>query len=689
MKLHTISKWIIGIVAVLGLLLIVCYVRLNNNEDINTVSKPDDENEPSKKVITLETASSDSSLPSQYELMADKEEVPDIYHGSITPIEEYDREEPPRIVCWGDSLTESCGDNTSYPDVLREITGVTVENFGLSSDNTRQIAVRCGAIPVYVSACTIPAGTQPVEVSLSSPDTNVKYMLHYGDNGVNPCMIGNVEGTLYEEDDVFTFKRSKSGKATEVADNTQLKTYGDITGSSDDILILFSGANDGLSKDNVLQLVETQKQIIDYLGTEDYIVIGPTYAESASDLVEINQALLNEYNEHFLNAHEYFVNFGLNDSKLPVTDTDRKDMASDYIPDSLRTDYVHGKPIFYQLLAEQVYRKLMYLGYLPLQEEYSALFDNSETDVNDEYLNEPEPVISGERVVCWGDSFTEGTMGDGVTFPDVIERSATEDDKDVEVLNYGVYAEESSLIAARSGGNTMRLRDSVTIPADCTPVEVVPKSEMNGYEMLLVFGGDKELSARGNAFIGDNSINPCIIGGVEGNLSIDPATGTRYFTRLKPGKSVVANTSDPIRFWAMRNKRKDDILVIWSGTNDKPDHNSITRTMEYIDSIIRYTGSDRYVVINMTKIEDIPEIEQVNAIMAAKYGRHIIDLRSYLLNDALSDAGISPTEEDKEFIAAGRVPRSLYAEDITHYTGKGYELIGKFIYKKLCKLGYL
>lgn len=86
MKLHTISKWIIGIVAVLGLLLIVCYVRLNNNEDINTVSKPDDENEPSKKVITLETASSDSSLPSQYELMADKEEVPDIYHGSITQI---------------------------------------------------------------------------------------------------------------------------------------------------------------------------------------------------------------------------------------------------------------------------------------------------------------------------------------------------------------------------------------------------------------------------------------------------------------------------------------------------------------------------------------------------------------------------------------------------------------------------
>ena len=62
----------------------------------------------------------------------------------------------------------------------------------------------------------------------------------------------------------------------------------------------------------------------------------------------------------------------------------------------------------------------------------------------------------------------------------------------------------------------------------------------------------------------------------------------------------------------MRDKREDDILVIWSGTNDELTPANGGETIKYIQSIIDYTGTDRYIVLNMEKIEDIPQIDEVN-----------------------------------------------------------------------------
>lgn len=664
-KINRLSKWLIGTAGLFLIVMVVCIISLNKNEKPH---KPEVEETP---VISISSDDSDG-LAGDVSMNVSKEEFPesDKYHGTIRPFKTYSREELPRIVCWGDSLTETSDGKTAYPDVLKELTGTTVINYGLHSDNTRQIAVREGAIPLFVSECIIPAETVPIEVNVTLKSGKVTGLLTNGSVGVNPCMIGSVRGNLELSGKTFYFTRAKEGEITPVTQGTRLSTYGALNKDKNDVVVLFSGANDGLSIDGVPSLIENQRMILDDIGSDEYIIIGPTYADETDNLSAINNALAEEYGEHFLNAHEYLVKYGLLDAGISPTSQDEADMASDYIPESLRIDYVHGTPDYYRLLANQVYRKLMYLGYLPLADEYKE---------------------SGlqKRVVCWGDSLTEGTGGDGMTYPIAIENAAKADGKNVEVLNYGVFAEESSLIAARAGGNPMRLRDPVLIPADCSPVEIVPISDKQGYEMLLVFGGDKESNGRGPEFIGDNSVNPCILCGVEGRITINPADGTRYFTRLTPGKAVNANTSDPIQFWAMRDKREDDILVIWSGNNDSPTPKSIYSTIDYINSIIEYTGTDKYVVVNFVKIEEIPEIDKVNEIMAKEYGEHLVDIRSYLRNEALSDAGITPTKEDQEFLDAGRMPRSLFSEDVIHYTYRGYELVGEKIYEKLCELGYL
>ena len=663
-KLKTFQKWLIGAGVVVLLAGIVFIWKVNNREPSVQPTEKEEQEAPAE-VIPV----------SEQEVNLEEEEDADPYHGEIRPIASYDRTFLPRIICWGDSLTESYDYKTAYPDVLQSLTDAEVVNFGLSNDTTRSMAIRSGAIPLFVGDCVIDKDPKPVPVKLTLSDGKGPQLLQHGEIGVNPCKLGDVEGTLAFSESGFTFTRSAAGDKVKVKDGTQLFTQGDLQSGPDDIIVLFSGANDGLTEESADTLIKQQQEILDHIGSPQYVVIGVTYAKDAKELSAINAKLKEAYGSHFLNIYEYFMEYGLMDAtpSLLETEEDRDDIGNGVIPTSLRQDYVHGNHTYYSLLAKQVYRKLMYLGYLPLDEEFNRLAALG-----------PHKT----RIIFWGDSITECTRGNGVTFPNVVKELAAEDGEDIEVRNYGVYAEKSSLIAARAGGNPMRLNKTITIPADTTPVEVQLVSDMFGWEMLLVFGGDKELSARPD-FTGDNSLNPCILAGVEGNVSINAEENKRYFTRLEPGEEVVAEEGTQIEFWAMRDKREDDILVIWSGTNDELTPEKCPETFAYIHSIIDFTGTDRYIVVNMQKIEEMPEIDAINELFAEEFGEHCLDIYSYLLNDAMKEAGLEVTEEDEEMLKERRMPMSIRSDMSGHFNEAGYTMIGHEIYRKLRSLGYL
>ena len=274
------------------------------------------------------------------------------------------------------------------------------------------------------------------------------------------------------------------------------------------------------------------------------------------------------------------------------------------------------------------------------------------------------------RIVCWGDSLTEGTGGGGVTYPDTLAKLSG-----AEVLNYGVYAELTSCIAARQGGNPMHAGETFTIPAGLEPVEIKLENAKDNPEMLLVFG--------------DAGINPCSIGGVEGTLSIDSETGTRYFARSTAGEAVAVESRTPILFHAMLDKREDDILVIFAGTNDSPDTTSIGDVIAWQRAMIDYAGTENYVIIGMTRKKYMPQIEEVNQLLAKEYGSHFLDVRTYLLKNGLQDAGVTANEQDQADLENGEIPASLRSDDDGHGTGAFYRIIGEQLYKKLLELGYL
>ncbi|MBR6451252.1 MAG: SGNH/GDSL hydrolase family protein [Lachnospiraceae bacterium] len=650
------GKWLIGIGGLLVLASAIFLIKANYREE---PVHPQENETPSQWQET-----EDKPVSPKAEIEEEKDEDP--YHGEIKPVAGYEAKELPRIVCWGDSLTEA-GNGNAYPDVLSTLTDAPIVNCGLHSDSTRALAIREGALAIYASEMTIPAGKSPVRVKITLENGKGANILLNGDIGINPCRIGAVDGKLSRDGDTYTFTRLESGEAVDVAEGTRIFTQGALQKDEDDVVILFIGANDALSDENLQEFLDTQHEILEDLGTQKYIVIGVTYAGSGHDLDTVNAAMANVYGEHFLDIRDYFLRYGLEDAGITPTAEDKEDLKSGIIPSSLRMDRVHGTSEYYALLAHQVYRKLQILGYLPVDEK---------------------PYKKAERIVFWGDSLTEGTKGEGVTFPDTVAELAQADGKKVEIRKYGVFGEMSSLIAARAGGNPMRLRDDVTIPAGCDPVETVFISDLHGYEYLLLFGGDTRWSARAD-FVGDNSVNPVLLGGIEGNLKADPETGTVTFTRTEEGEPVSLKAGTQVFFHAMQDKRSDDILVIWAGTNDELHKGNWDKTIRMIKTIIDYTGTDRYVVIGMTHKDFMPQIEEINADFEKAFGEHFLDLYSYLITDALDDAGIEPTQEDREFLKDGYVPMSLRGDMESHFNPTGYRLIGKQVYQKLCELGYL
>ena len=75
--------------------------------------------------------------------------------------------------------------------------------------------------------------------------------------------------------------------------------------------------------------------------------------------------------------------------------------------------------------------------------------------------------------------------------------------------------------------------------------------------------------------------------------------------------------------------------------------------------------------------------------MMQAFGNRYINVRKYLCQDGLADAGITPTNQDKTRIASNKVPMSfMTANGSVELNGVAYTLIGKLVYDRMVSLGY-
>ena len=291
-----------------------------------------------------------------------------LWHGVIDPVAEYSGPLP-RIICWGDSLTVSLDEKSAYPDILRDLSGCEVINYGVESESASMIAMREGGIRVNVKATVIPSDTKLIPVFLRTEDDGHVFFLDNGDGGVNPCVINGIEGQLEKLNGSYYFRRNTKGERIAIEDGTQLKTHGMVDARMGDVLVIFAGTNDLPTKTSVSSLIKIINGMLEAAKCDKYIVIGLTYAGGIRDIEDVNAALEEAYGNNFVDIRKYMLYYGLKDCGIQPTDDDREDIAKGEIPSSLRKDYVHGNKHYHRLLGQQVYRRMQYLGYLPTEED--------------------------------------------------------------------------------------------------------------------------------------------------------------------------------------------------------------------------------------------------------------------------------------------------------------------------------
>lgn len=285
----------------------------------------------------------------------------------------YEKELVPGIVCFGDSLTYgSGGKGVSYPSVLEEELKkdriyIPVVNMGIGGENTVTIAGRAGAVPFRVEAFEIPEEAVPVKITFLEEEGKAIRPLYQGESGINPCIIGGIEGRISGEKDeqgkmTYFFTREEAGKGMSVPEGTEVATWAS-TQFEDYIYIVFMGENGGW-KEDAKELISQQQAILSMQEKQKgkYLVIGlPT--GTAKEREELEAALEETYGDKFFNIREYMSTEALEDAGMKPTEEDSERMTEGMVPTSLLVDHIHFNAEGYRLLGEQVYARMKELGY--------------------------------------------------------------------------------------------------------------------------------------------------------------------------------------------------------------------------------------------------------------------------------------------------------------------------------------
>ena len=287
-----------------------------------------------------------------------------------------------------------------------------------------------------------------------------------------------------------------------------------------------------------------------------------------------------------------------------------------------------------------------------------------------------------EDIACIGDSLTYGYGANpgSTDYPTILSQLNGKT-----VHNLGVSGESTDEILARQGGFPA-IVNPFTIPADTNKVEITFASTIN-------IGGGKTTLLKKNS---SSLVNPVIIDGIEGNISF--LDNKYYFTRLESGVQYEVKRPQYVITKEMR-EHKDDIQIIFIGTNGGwmiTADNAETRLKKLtsqIDMMIDYNTSKKYIIVGMHYfytwvLYNGLTKEQLENEMSLKYGNHYINLRKYMIEYGLDDAGLTPTEADTEAISKGDVPPSLLYSDGIHGNSKFYNILANLVNKKGIELGY-
>ncbi len=282
-------------------------------------------------------------------------------------------------------------------------------------------------------------------------------------------------------------------------------------------------------------------------------------------------------------------------------------------------------------------------------------------------------------IVCWGDSLTEGTKGNGVTFPGQLADRIGK--KDFPVINCGVGAETAPTIVCRSGAMKFVVAEDLVVKQSSKPVEIKLAAE-DGHQVnpLRRYPG-------GEWIVELTSTDGNIVKGTLAVVQEEPSKPefSYTFTRESGGDEVqiTAGSEIYLELYNEYEEYEDYFSIVFIGQNggwENPD--DLVKLQKMI--LDKYGDGKNYLIIGL-HTGTAEERSELESVMEQEYGNHYLNLREYMCENGLKKAGIKPTDEDKERLSEGIVPRSLLSDDV-HFNAKGYKVLGDAVYERLIEL---
>lgn len=312
-------------------------------------------------------------------------------------------------------------------------------------------------------------------------------------------------------------------------------------------------------------------------------------------------------------------------------------------------------------------------------------------------------------VVCWGDSLTSGSSGN-VSYPFTLQeyinayicstydlRYSLENEESysrlskedyiisVPVVNMGAGQEDSTTILGRCGVVPYVVKSDFVIPAGTESVPIEIQSESGKAVEPLTSGS-----------VG---VNPVTIAGVQGTLTLGTSSQSwgrqsYEFTRLEEGEETpVAQGTEIVT--SCKEEYRDYIHIVWLGTYGE--YGSPEKLVSDTKLLLQrqQINKDRYLVIGPCTVRGSwtgaskSALDAIDSAMLQEFGNRYINLRKYLVEDGLRDAGITATKADTNSISQGNVPDSFRSNaGGADLNALAYELIGKLVYGRMDRLGY-
>ena len=285
------------------------------------------------------------------------------------------------------------------------------------------------------------------------------------------------------------------------------------------------------------------------------------------------------------------------------------------------------------------------------------------------------------EIVGWGDSMMKGAGGE-----QSILEVLSKEFGGVEYTNFGVGGLQSSSIAVLQGGLPLEL------VFDKKNIGIWGKATTTYYN-ILPFNGSTKKYRRGRL----NTANGKLIR----NENKENPKKTESFTFRKNISLESLELKDTLIFKfdnaILKNKA---LTIIWAGRNDKKAGDFIYQTRDNIQAMINHLdleSRERLLILSICNGIGDKEykgsnahtnITRLNALLEDSFGEYFIDIRTYMVNNAIYDIGITPTEQDLEDISKDCIPRSLL-NDHVHFNTLGYEATGKYLAQIIRDKGWI